>query len=292
MANYDMEKLFEDYGIDFSVEGKNTSPDFLQTQCIFCDDSTNHLGVHRLGTHTSCWKCGRHTTKDFVKKVCKTDYPLTILKNYRVFEEQIKKEEIERPTIIEVPGTKKYLKIHRKYLRDRNFDIDYLTDKYDLRFTDHLGSYIFRIIFPIYFNGKIISFQGRDITGKQELRYKACPKKNEIIYHKDILYNIDNCKDDKIIVVEGIFDCIRLGDNCACTFGTGFTENQVKMLKKYKKVYILYDNEETAYKKGLDLGLRLSAFNVKCETIKINVDDPAEMTEEEVKKLKKELGVD
>ena len=53
---------------------------------------------------------------------------------------------------------------HQKYLSDRGFDPDFLEQEYDLRGTGPVGSYKFRVIAPIIFRRKIVSFQGRDIS--------------------------------------------------------------------------------------------------------------------------------
>ena len=70
-------------------------------------------------------------------------------------------------------------------------------------------------------------------------------------FHKHVLYNIDNCKSDTVVMVEGIFDVMRLGkyDVCA-SFGTSFMAEQLLLLKPYKRIFMLYDSEGPAQEKA------------------------------------------
>ena len=94
---------------------------------------------------------------------------------------------------------------HIRYLEGRGFDAQYLINKYDLRGTLYTGDiYAYRVITPIYYNNRIVSYQGRDFTGKQNIRYATCKPENEIIHHKKILFNLDNSKQESVIVMEGV----------------------------------------------------------------------------------------
>jgi DNA primase len=192
-----------------------------------------------------------------------------------------------------VPGTQPLSTRASKYLESRNFDPRYLEGKYDLRSTKNMGNYRFRIISPIYYENRIVSFQGRDYTNQQELRYKDCRKEDAIIYHKEILYNLDNCNLDRVLVVEDVYVEWRLGDNTVCTFGTGFTRNQIKLLtKKFKVIRVLYDSESTAKKKAEDAIVKLLSFGVDADFApEIDAEDPAEMNAKDAILYKKDLSL-
>lgn len=180
--------------------------------------------------------------------------------------------------------------MHRKYLEDRNFDPDYLEEKYKLRGTDHLGKYKFRIIVPVLQNYKTVSFISRDVTNQQEMRYMACPKSMEIVEAKHTLYNIDNCFLDYAIGVEGVFDVFRIGDNCFGTLGTSFTEWQIAQMRKFKKVFFLYDSEDEAQMKAEKALFELNSFGIETEILTLNTGgDPAELSDDDVVELKKDL---
>ena len=174
---------------------------------------------------------------------------------------------------------------------NRNFDPSYLIEKYKIYSTDHLGDYKFRIIIPIYFEGQLISYQGRDYTNKSDIRYKSCAKKDEIIHYKNIVYGIDNLPDDHGIIVEGIFDKWRMGDNALCTFGTGYTNQQLILLsRRLKKATILFDPEEKAQEIAEKLCRELSGLGVRSRNIKLPENkDPGELKPFEADYLTKKL---
>ncbi len=285
---FDFKKFCNDYNIEIPDETKNTNIGWINVNCPFCisGDYSNHLGFNITNDYMNCWKCGHHSLYEYVQTITKEN-PISIIKKYNadnIIQKKLNQKIIKNNKII-LPGNK-LLNIHKKYLLKRNFDPDYLQTKYNIKGSSNLGEYKFRIIIPIYYQSKVVSFQTRDITGKQKLKYVSCPKEKEIIHHKKLLYNIDNCKEKFIIIVEGVFDVWRLGDNSACTFGTGYSIAQVKQLKNYKKVYIIFDNEIDAQKKAKRLALQLDNIGIKAFNILLdNENDPAELSENSTRKL-------
>jgi len=127
--------------------------------------------------------------------------------------------------VLKLPlGTKGLTKGHKDYLINRRFDPDYLEAKYGLLGTGPVGDCSHRIVVPVFYQGQMVSWQARDITGKSELRYKSCAPAHEVMNHKRLIYNIDHCPRQSILVVEGFTDCWRFGDHCGATFGTTFTK--------------------------------------------------------------------
>ncbi len=187
------------------------------------------------------------------------------------------------------PGTIPLQDYHKAYLAGRGYDPDFLETKYKLMGTVNAGSYAGRIMAPIFLDGIWVSYQGRDITGRAELRYKACKKELELINHKTILYNIDNAKDTGI-VVEGIFDVWRFGDRAIGVIGTSITPPQVRMAaERFKKVFIIFDVEAPAQRKARWLRDQLSVIGIKTINIILEKGDPADMSQEKANQLKKEL---
>lgn len=187
-------------------------------------------------------------------------------------------------------GTGPLLDPHKQYLKRRRFDPDFLEQKYGLRATGWTGDYAYRIIAPIYYQGVIVSYQGRDWTEKAEKRYKACPIPQEMVHHKDILYNLDNCQREIGLVVEGITDVWRLGDDVCATFGTKWTIAQANILvERFSRVIVLFDPEQEAQMHAKALANILSGRGVTATNLRLHVDiDPGEFTPEYVEKLRKE----
>ena len=106
-------------------------------------------------------------------------------------------------------------------------------------------SYSHRLVMPIMWDDRIVSFQTRDITDKHFLRYITCPESREIIKHKHIFYQAIPTKDsDTCICVEGVTDAWRFGDCAIATFGIKYTRQQVRAIsKRYKRVFVVFDDD-------------------------------------------------
>ena len=185
-------------------------------------------------------------------------------------------------------------KRHRDYLISRGFDPFELIKLYGLRGTGPLGDYKHRIIIPIIYQGQTVSYQGRDITGRANLPYKACPISEEIFHHKHLVYNFDSATKNAI-VVEGILDAWRIGAGAVATFGTGYTTKQAQLLRKFERVFILYDLEDTAQEQADQLSYELSAMGTKSFIISDLLkegEDPDMLSPDDVKALRRETGLD
>jgi DNA primase len=222
---------------------------------------------------------------------------LKVIKEYtNDYHVPIIEKRVHENNIIELPG-RKLEQRHKDYLLKRNFDPDLLERKYKIRGTNHIdGLWKFRIIIPIYFKNQLVSFTSRAIYEDMEPRYLTLAKNKERICHKNILYNYDNCVKkhgkNSIILVEGLFDVMNLGDNTVCTFGTSVTSYQLQLLSEFDSIFIIFDPEEQAQKKALKLARNLAVLNKQVENLYIkDIEDPGAMTEEQVKELKEELGL-
>lgn len=285
--NFNAVNFLNDYNISISDSGKNTQRGWINIQCPFCGDDINHGGINLKNNYYNCWRCGWHPLPELISNLidCSIKEAKRIMLYYSKKSRNIKKEkENKKAQFIKFPeGSGELKKAHRDYLVQRNFDPDKLIKGYSLKGTGHIGNYKFRIIAPIYFNGKMVSYQGRDITNKSPVRYKACSKQKEIIHHKNILYNFDNAVSyKKCVLVEGITDVWRLGPGAIGTFGTSVTAPQKLLLKEFEQVYILYDNEEEAIKKAKMLSTELQSLGVDVYVINYDgANDPSELSQDD-----------
>jgi hypothetical protein len=298
---FDAVSYLQDRGIPFDTEGKNCSPGWVQIQCPFHPDS-NHGGFRLLDGAYRCWKCGWHSIENTIialencsyTQACRRliDYDTPEIPDISIRTPVTKKSTLEWPK-----GIGAMSKIHFDYLLNRNFNPKYLQEKYHLLGGKPYGDYKYRLIIPIIVDSQIVSFQGRDITDTQELRYKACKKEDEVIDHKNTLYNIDNAGDTGIIV-EGVFDVWRLGDNTVATFGTAVRRHQVlEIIRRFKKVFVLFDPEPEAQKKAKDLvrelNVYIDAINIKLKPLSNTIPtwkgDPADLPQDKADELKYNL---
>lgn len=284
---YDIKKLLDDHHVRYEI---GTGNEYFNVTCPFpsCGDRKLHGGISVFGYY-SCWRCGWRPIEAVIRMLINKDWDdikekySSIMSHRDRYQEETKpKDKLELPY-----GSKELTKNHRKYLKDRNFDPDYLIENFGLKGTSHLGKYKYRIIAPIYYNGKLVSFQGRDITDESQLKYKACPLNEEIVSHKTILYNIDNARYEGVVVVEGITDVWRMGHGSVATFGIGFRNEQVNLLSKFEKVFILYDAD--ALGRADKLAEMLSGLGVDANVVMLHKGDPADLSQEEADDIMSKL---
>ena len=303
-------KLLTKFSIPFETF---TGRQWIHIQCPFCGDTKMKLGFcidqkSKFYGAFSCWRCGGKKAAKVISTILSIDEreAYSVIKQYsldgpnRVYlGSNIKSGPTNGNTICKLPsGTGPLKTIHKKYLRDRNFLPSKIATKYSLQATGPAGGYNHRIIIPIKFEGKLVSYQGRDITGESELKYKACREEDEVRHHKHCLYGIDNVSGDSVVVVEGVTDVWRLGDGAVGTFGIKYTQEQVALLLRFKRVFILFDQkrddeeggeEEQAQDQARKLSIALYSEDRHVEIIELSGGDPGEMKQEDADGLMKEL---
>lgn len=287
---FDAVRFCTDYGIDFWTEGKNVSPGWVAVTCPFCGDSSNHGAFNPVGGYFNCWKCGGHTLYNAVKEITGEQKIVPILEKYGWIE--FRKNLVEKTDGNEnfvVPGGP-LKEPHKKYLLVRGFDPDYIEKKYKVKGTLNHETHPYRIITPVFWEGKAVSFLGRDFTNKQTLRHKDCAIAESKIYHKKLLYGMEFCKKNRVIVVEGAYDKWRVGDNSCATLGTGWTSEQLLLLaKSFTEFFILYDHGEISQKKARALALALNDLGLYAEVVQTEYEEPDAIPDSEIKYLKREL---
>jgi hypothetical protein len=292
---FDIVSFCHDYGIDYALKGKNIGKGWIGLQCPYHLDNDYHLGFNVDGAYFYCWKCGGHKLVDAIKEMtrCSTHEALMIQERYgdrNTFLNKLNRT-VAKLESIQMPG-EPLTKPYRIYLHNRNFYPDEIEAKYRIKAGGIVGEWKYRIMIPVYNKGVLITYQGRDITGNSDLRYKTLSLEKSLDDPKKYLYNLDNAKGKEVIVCEGVTDVWRIGDGSVATLGTSTTEEQVRKLSKYRKIYILFDPEENAQKRAKKLGERIAAMGSEVEIIDTGLDhDPGDMTEAEVSVLRKELGI-
>ncbi|OQY28966.1 MAG: DNA primase [Candidatus Cloacimonetes bacterium 4572_55] len=115
-----------------------------------------------------------------------------------------------------------------------------------------------RLIFPIKNNlGKIVGFGGRALDPMEKAKYINSPE-SDIFKKKNILYGLYQAKrrlqeEKSAVLVEGYMDVVSLHQagisSAVAPLGTAFTEDQVKLLKRYvDRVYLSFDSDPAGIK--------------------------------------------
>ena len=271
-----IEKLLDDYNITYVTEGhKHSTAGWVNINCPFCKGSQDfHMGIREEMTGCHCWRCGGHSFADTLGKI------LSITKNeaWHVIQKYNKdilmiNRGVAEPRVainpLKYPKPNiKLNKFGKQYLQNRGFNPDYIEEQWGVLQTSPISIldgifYGNRILIPIKWNGKTVSFQTRDMTGLHNLKYITCPMKREIIHHKNILYcNQESLEKSKIIIiVEGVFDVWKFGEHSCAIFGTSFKMEQVLQLSKYDaKFFIVFDNEYPAQVQARKLSVKLKTL--------------------------------
>jgi transposase-like protein len=295
----DIERLLQNYNIPYTTEGKHTTKGWVNVHCPFCTGSQDfHLGINKEFPVSHCWRCGSHSTLDVLSRLLNMALPEVqkILRQYKgtgVF------RRVEAPKVsihpFRFPRPNSPLNnMGKRYLARRGFDPEYLEQEWGLLQTGPVSfldgiPYSNRIVIPINWSGRVVSFQTRDITNQSNQKYMACPMDRERIHHKNIIYGKPEKWKDALIVVEGVFDVWRLGERAAATFGTSFKMEQVmKLAKAAERFFIIFDNETQAQEQARKLAVKLKALGkiVDIETVK---GDPGEMKQDDADHLVKQL---
>ena len=295
-------KLLDDYNIPYTTAGnsRNVQRGWIGLTCPFCDDHSDHLGYNvdeDIGFN--CWRCGTHGIYDTLSKLLNIPKKQvrSLINSYggrQGFSGNNKVIKIGTKTHNLPPITTKLLSNHKKYLRSRRFDPDYIEKEWGVMGTGPYAEldgidFKHRIIIPIYWNGKRVSFQSRDVTKKAEQAYITCSKEREIIHHKDIIYGPKTINSDIGIIVEGVTDVWRLKYNTYATLGIKFTLKQVRIISKmFKKVFIIFDSESQAIRQAEKLETELNFRGVETQIIKMK-NDPASLDQTEADELVKSI---
>jgi len=141
-----------------------------------------------------------------------------------------------------------------------------------------------RLMFPIYdASGHVAGFGGR-VLDDREPKYLNSAE-SELFAKRTLLYGLNWAKQairkaDRLIVVEGYFDLIRLHlagiVEVVAPLGTALTEQQTALIRKYtKNVFLLYDSDQAGLKATFRSGDELLRAGATVRVITLpEGDDP------------------
>lgn len=156
-------------------------------------------------------------------------------------------------------------------------------------FTCSEKEYENRVIFPIRdVTEKIVAFIGRNVLGSQLPKYMIYPKGAKLPLfplHKMTPHN------GRVILVEGIFDLLKLWDNgfknVVCSFGTNaMTKYKLELLqlRGVTGLDILFDNDKAGKEAASSVAdLAKNTFNVRTLSVP---SDPGDLTTQQLNELR------
>lgn len=276
--------ILDKYDIPYWTEGKNVTDRAINITCPYCSDHSNHMGIFEDTLLFNCWRCGTkgefyHLLLQFTH-ITREEYDYLLSQGEIDFkkstEEQIneilqkKTEPIKQKEIVQIDGLPQYCEkitlgtstpLFEDFLKRRK-----ITKKDCVQHKCYLGTvgeYSNRMIIPIFFNNKIVSYQGADMTGRAQLKYKTA--KGNV---NEYLYGYDNIQ-QRMIITEGVFDKWRTGIDAVATFGTHLTQSQEQLIldKKLNELIFLWDSD--AYWKAKTRAEYFCTFISKVKVVKL-----------------------
>jgi DNA primase len=146
------------------------------------------------------------------------------------------------------------------------------------------GRFRHRLMFPIYdLRDHVVGFGGR-VLGEGEPKYLNSAE-SDVFAKRRLLYGLNWAKQsirksDRLLVVEGYFDVIRLVlagvDEVVAPLGTALTEAQAALIRKYtKNVFLLYDSDTAGQKATFRAGDELLRNGVSVRVVTLpDGEDP------------------
>ncbi len=178
-----------------------------------------------------------------------------------------------------------------KYLLNKGYKKEAIIESEVLSYSEKISNYYDafrdRIVFPLIdISGKVVGFSGRTISDKEPKYYNSRDskyfKKGDLLfglYQMKLRKNIQDQNKDKILLVEGNLDVVKLHqagiDFAVASLGTSFTERQAQLIKRFgKEVYLCLDGDAAGIKATLRNIEILLTFNVfpKVITLPDNMD--------------------
>lgn len=188
-----------------------------------------------------------------------------------------KEKQLKITSEVELPlGTKKIDLVSpnnqfKNYLYNRGFD-DYHIKKYNIMSCETEGLYKNRIIVPSFNNEGLINYYiGRSIYDSNRKYVNPTADKNNIIFN-ELFINWNR----RIVLVEGVFDAIRVDDNAIPLLGSSISNSVIREnIIKYKPdVYFMLDSD--AYSKQIDMLEKFIGWGINIFSVILESKDPAD----------------
>ncbi len=75
MSEHDLTSMFQAAGVNYWTDGANVGRDYVNIQCVFCDDQSNHLGIHVEEYFYRCFRCEARGGWGSLANKLKQEYP-------------------------------------------------------------------------------------------------------------------------------------------------------------------------------------------------------------------------
>jgi len=281
-----LKSIFDKYKIDRNEEN-------IAIPCPKCKSNKLKLSIHIVSGKSHCWVCGFKTGS--IKKVL----TLTGNSSKKAYAKKLynKKEAIdseeEEEATLELPNNLVPI-FSKSKIRDPDFKavIKYLTSRglstRDITryrvMTGRTGKFKRTVFFPSFDAvGDLNFYVARTIDDGAFRKYiNANVKKKEIIFNE-----IDIDWSEELILVEGVFDAIKVNKNVVPLLGSDMSTSHklFKMIVRNKTPTTLCLDPDAILKQN-KIARMLTSYQIKVQTINITgYEDVGSMTKEQFMKL-------
>jgi hypothetical protein len=328
---FDWEVFLGSHGIETTTGSRyHITRHHIGINCPFCGDDTGYnMGIDVRNGFWHCWRepsPGSHSGRSPYRLIeallgCARDTARLIVQagesaivaNDRTYHSDINRRlgigvstVTHTVTTLEFPDEYQRLdssprarKLYYPYLIGRGYSerqVDWLVKRFGLRYAVR-GVFSYRVIVPVYHNGRLVTWTGRHI-GNDELRYRSLssdpdkalqlgqPQAVENIKHTLLDFDAASYGGRTLVITEGPFDAIRVSFfghryaiNAVALYGKQATPEQLDLLAdlipRYKEVVTLLDADAASV-----FGPLPELLNIKQYGMPNGIKDPALLTRE------------
>lgn len=272
--------------IHYATSGPNVSRGHVAVHCPFCGsaDHSQHMSLNLKHGGWNCWRNDNHSGKSPVYLVqaligCTRERAQSIVGEAVFLPDDFlgtvhalispQRAPVRKPIILPPdfkpfdgrPSSRRYV----EYLHGRSYtdkQIERMTARYGLHYASS-GRFKGRVIFPVTFEGKLMTYTGRTIYPDTELRYKTLsydpeleevpavgPISDYLLFFDQLVANKNDC--DTLIYCEGPFDALKVsvlgrpyGITATCFFTSSPSQGQIDLagdlVSIYRRRYLLLD---------------------------------------------------
>jgi len=307
--------------IEYIADGPNVKKNNVNVKCPFCEnDPSQHMGISLINGEYACWRDSKHRGKNFLTLLqeildcsldeAKRQLGLKTLEPNEFDNILSRLYEVEIFTPRKLGGAKSLVfdKSFREiketgitapfwdYFLRRGFDnVDKLLRLYEIKCC-LIGYWRYRIIFPIRYNGELVSWVGRSISPNATLKYLDLSVERSVRHPKFCIWNYDELLNGghTLFITEGIFDAVKLdcyfpvGYKATCLFTKTIRDEQKSLLQDLSKVFdqliLLLDADAVTQSWAIASELAYLR-NVKSGLLPDGIKDPGDLTKNQVLKL-------
>jgi hypothetical protein len=288
----DIAAILDEANVPWTKQSKHSTDGWTQVHCPFCipRDHSFHMGINEDNGAVGCWVCGSHRLYETLVALG-IERPSASLKEHSDSFQRERAPKTRLPSLT-LPGVFGPLDgIYAQYLRGRGFDPEEIAQTWGAMSGGPFGKMAYRIVIPFTVRGQIVTWQGRDATGRQKLRYDGLKDSESVLTTKETVYGLDQATGDSIVIIEGPLDVWKAGPGAGCLCGTAYTDTQVGLIRsKFKKVTVVFDNEPKAQAQGRELAVTLGSLGLQARNACLkDVKDFGDLPTNEAHALLKEL---